>query len=103
MPSAERIKTERSIAINPYESCDLQPNSVISFTWQLFFGSRLCFYDSAGERTAYAGRHADDAPRRVQRGSIVLPHSRRGRPDRREMGVPDPPRRAEWPSALRGI
>src|SRR5258708_25756612 len=39
----DKIKIGRSIAINPYDSCDLKRNSAISFFRQLFFGTDLCF------------------------------------------------------------
>ena len=85
-------------------SCDLQRNNALGFMTQLFFGTVVCFDEiRQGRETAYAGRHADDASRCVQGGGVVVPDSRRGRADRREMGVPDPSRRAQRPPAFRGI
>ena len=79
-------------------------DNVISFTSQLFFGTVLCFDEIwQGRETAMPADTLTSRHRRVQGSGSVVPNSRRGRADRRKMGVPDPSRRAQRPSSFRGI
>ena len=92
----------RSIADSPVISCDPQRISTTVST-------RNCFLElSCASRRFYRGEsafmHAETLTSDIDRfKEAALSASSGRRADRREMGVPDPSRRAQRPQAFRGI